>query len=384
MPRKLNPMGSLTRAAINGIVSSIRSAKTSKPNKQKQKMKQSGNVTRKVSAPAAQTIILQQSKPRINRASNKNGTILEVAHRELIDGSIPAATSWTNQVNLRINPASSDAFPWLSTLANSFEFYRFKKLRFIYIPRCATSSTGSVQMAPDYDASDSPPSSELIFGSYAQYVDGVIWSELTCPIDVSAKTTSNAWKYVLANPNENQLSQINNFDLGNFFMYTSDSANTNPCGKLYVEYVVEFRQPTMPSAGSITNAVLYMSGGGSLTGINPFGDNPTLTYVNGIGEGQDSSGHGIVKFYETGVFLVSYTIGGTVLTGASPAFNGGSGTIDNSNIIVNTAATGMVAYLVVTVTALSEAYRFAYLDFGASSQGTTVTASSLCASKISN
>jgi len=80
-----------------------------------------------------------------------------------------------NLARLRCNPASVATFRWLSTVAPSFEQYRFKKLKFEYIARCPTTLAGSVLMSPDYDAQDGAPVSEVIQAAYKGSVEDVPW-----------------------------------------------------------------------------------------------------------------------------------------------------------------------------------------------------------------
>lgn len=47
-------------------------------------------------------------------------------------------------------------FPWLSSLAQNFEYYHFNNLNFEFVSNLPTTSKGLVYAAIDYNAADLP------------------------------------------------------------------------------------------------------------------------------------------------------------------------------------------------------------------------------------
>lgn len=78
-------------------------------------------------------------------------------NREMVvtNAEIPIiVNSDSSKFVLEINPGSAIAFPWLSSIANSFETYEVKDLWFSYVNSVPLSQNGSVHMAFDYDVKD--------------------------------------------------------------------------------------------------------------------------------------------------------------------------------------------------------------------------------------
>ncbi|QMW68648.1 capsid protein [Crucivirus-93] len=104
------------------------------------------------------------SPPEIVNSVDTGSTI--VRHREYI-GDITATTAFTNREYL-VQPGLSTTFPWLSSMASSFEQYRLRGVLFEFQSTSAdallSSSTstalGTVLMSTDYDIADLPPTSK--------------------------------------------------------------------------------------------------------------------------------------------------------------------------------------------------------------------------------
>ena len=130
------------------------SKKSTKPQtKVVPKKKTVTNNSNKNSAPISSSILLVSKAPKIN-----NGKRFTVSHTEFITPVIikqrVSNVAFSLFKRFRINPGSALTFSWLSSIALSFEFYRFKKLKFHYITRSPTTRSDSLIMSPDYDASE--------------------------------------------------------------------------------------------------------------------------------------------------------------------------------------------------------------------------------------
>ena len=126
------------------------------------------SVPRAVSAPVSMASTMRNIQPRI--AYNGSNSCC-IAHRELI-ATINHSVNFST-ISFNLNPGLSSTFPWLAPMAAQWEQYRFKKLLFNYVTRTSTTTVGSILLAPDYDASDAAPTSEVNMASYQDCVEDV-------------------------------------------------------------------------------------------------------------------------------------------------------------------------------------------------------------------
>jgi hypothetical protein len=57
-----------------------------------------------------------------------------------------------------MNPGLATSYPWLSGIAKQYSKFRWKALRYIYVPTCSTTTAGSVFFYVSYDSYDTGPS----------------------------------------------------------------------------------------------------------------------------------------------------------------------------------------------------------------------------------
>lgn len=193
-----------------------------------------------------------------------------IRHRELV-ASITGSATFTVAASLALNPGMAATFPWLSTQAVGWEQYRFKKLKFCYYTRTATSTPGSMLLVPDYDAADAAPASEQIASSYRDVEEEVPWiDEFSCDLDPRAMHPDGNRKFVRTGPLAANL-DIKLSDVGNMFACTTDGSAIN-WGKLWVDYEVEFFVPQLPPTGAFNQV-------GTLLGASGTAANPIITPV---------------------------------------------------------------------------------------------------------
>lgn len=201
-----------------------------------------------VFVPAASSMQLVASNPRIDR---RNGKSMHIRHRELIQ-SVSGATAFT-ALSLSVNPGIAATFPWLYKEAQGWEQYRFSKIKFIYLQRTSSTTVGSVMLAPDYDAIDSVPSTEAQMGTYQDSVEGAAWINLVCNLDVNAMFPLGPRKFIRSGNVPG--ADLKTYDAANLIFGVVDFASSAAIGKLWVEYEVEFFVPqTAGSGNSISSA----------------------------------------------------------------------------------------------------------------------------------
>jgi len=182
--------------------------------------------------------------------------------------------------NLNLNPGLSSTFPWLSTVASSYEEYEFLGLIFEFksTSAVAVNSTntalGVVIMATDYDSLDanfvskqqmeaqqfttsSVPSQSFMHGIECRARANVLSSLYTCAGVVPAGADQRF------------------YDLGNFQLAVSGMQAASVIGELWVSYHVLLRKPQLPDGPE--GGAHVQSNGATATAASPFGGNPIIT-----------------------------------------------------------------------------------------------------------
>lgn len=243
---------------------------------------------------------------------------IRVTHRELVL-SVTGTTAFAVAKSFPINPGMPQSFPWLSNLAQNYQFYRFNKLKYCYYTRTGSNVPGSVMLVPDYDAADASPTNEVIASSYKDVQEDAPWKDIDCPLSSQDLNMTEKDKYIRSGSLAvNQ--DIKTYDSGNMFICTIDGTAVN-WGKLWVEYDVTLRVPQTPSSGFGGNGIIV--GGGAFSQTAMFGTTPVSTGAYGM-----TVNGNVVSLFGLNIgaeYLVSFTEIGTVIS-AGPAVTITSGT----------------------------------------------------------
>jgi len=264
-----------------------------------------------VSGPLSNLTTSKRSSKTIDAAVSK-GTIVKsrmpnivrkdrsqlIVHRELINASVSAHSSYTVEGTYPLNPGMATTFPWLNKIAQQYEQFTIEEITFHYVPFVATSTAGTVMMMTDYNAADPAPASETQFMDHPQAVSGPVWAPLSfrCnPKDLHLFTSRRFVRTSLI------AGDIKTYDCGNFFLATDNSATT-PVGKLYVEYRVLLHTPQLeqspalaPTTGSfftIGTQTITLNTLTTATSITPVFN----TFGNAIASGVFTVAAGTYKF----------------------------------------------------------------------------------------
>jgi len=262
----------------------------------------------------------RSSAPRIEASRDQS----RIVHRELI-GSMTGSTAFAVAQSVPLNPGMASFAPWLATQAQSWERYRFNKLRFCYYTRTGSNVPGSMMLAPDYDAADSAPVSEQVASSYEDVEEDAPWKDICCVLRPSALHALGPTKFVRSGalaPNQD----IKTYDAGTLYACTVDGVNVGGVGvnwgKLWVEYDVTLLTPTLNPAGGGPLAALHLSGAVPTT-ANMLGAAPVLGANGALFATVAGS---VVSFSQAGRFLVAYAATATtsVTVTSTPAASAGS------------------------------------------------------------
>lgn len=231
---------------------------------------QSNNGGVSVAAPVAMGNVRTMSKPRFQGLGQGGDVVIK--HREYIQ-DISGTVAFTVN-SFSINPGLVGTFPWLSGIAQRYESYRFKRLRFSFETESATTQTGSVLGSIDYDPSDEAPENKTQVMAYRSAVRSPPWSDfdmVSLQEDLSKRSSYFVRSGSLASNQDVKL-----YDTGVFYCCTQGNT-ASTIGELYVEYEVCLMTPQLgpPSAGES----LFASYTGS-SNAAPFGTAPRSGFPN--------------------------------------------------------------------------------------------------------
>jgi len=165
-----------------------------------------------------------------------------ITHRELVDGAVSGSTVWTLQDTYDLQPGNAVTFPWLSSTANQYAEYSFRKLTFEYVPFCATSTAGGIILTPDYDSSNPPPTSEAMAVDHKDCIVDSVWKDIRCNLSVRDMHALGPRKFTRAFL---AAGDIKTFDCGKLYVSTDNCAGSNATGKLFVSYTVDLFTPVL-------------------------------------------------------------------------------------------------------------------------------------------
>lgn len=181
-----------------------------------------------------------------------------VCHREYL-GDVLSTDAFVNTV-YRLNPAEDRTFPWLSSIAQSYQEYKFHGLIFEFRPLITdfitAGSPGFVIMATNYNAAAPvfTDKYEMENSEFAASCKPTL--NLVHGVECAPSQTSLPLKYVRSDV---PATEKQNYDLGNFQLATNNPnlANGTILGELWVSYCVEFFKPVLPKTigGLIGQAV---------------------------------------------------------------------------------------------------------------------------------
>lgn len=179
---------------------------------------------------------------------------VRIVHKELVcnvlnSPTILATTTVNNGPSVySVNAGSGNAFPWLSQIAANYDRYRFKRLRLVYVPLCATTESGRVTLCYDVDSTDPVPLDRQALSNYHCSSEGAPWATqfLDCKLADNSK-----WYYTDATTTSSFTVTAPNavIDQGQFFAVSYAGNNNNSIGEIYALYDVELTDPQPSAAG---------------------------------------------------------------------------------------------------------------------------------------
>jgi hypothetical protein len=237
--------------------------------------------------------------------------------------------------------------PWLSRIANNFESYNLRSLRFAYETESSSASAGNVILAVDYDATDAAPTTKTQALSYRAAVRSSPWVpcvHTSLREDLSKRKTYRVRAAAIP-PN----TDLGLFDVGTLHVITTGMVSTATVGELWVEYDIVLMTPKTNSAGSgdaiwgswamdgnVTGDTTLAGGNLPATlvevGGNPYAHTWTFT--------QPWQGAVSISVLGTGIVLGSGQVAGTALQAGTQLQNNAGATAGAGYCILNATVAG--------------------------------------------
>lgn len=261
-----------------------------------------------------------------------------IVHREYLNECRPTTTfpagNWTTgATSFGINPGVSTTFPWLSRLAPNFEEYRFRKLRFVYVPRCATATNGAIYTGIDYDSSDAAPQSISELMSFKGSSQSPIWSELALALN-QADASFLKKRFVRSGALVSGV-DVTLYDVGRAYIVGLELGGLETCGDIYVEYDVELFTPQFSIAAFAQQNSAKVNSGGTVTPTSIYGSAPALQAGSGLPV--VASAGGTLTFSRVGQYLLDLFMSGTTMTSNPLTITGTAVASSLLSSLINTA-----------------------------------------------
>jgi hypothetical protein len=245
------------------------------------------------------------------------GASTRVRHREYLgDITVPSSPTAFTLASYVVNPGNAYTFPWLATIANQYQQYKFDGLIFEFrtLSSDITSggALGAVIMASNYDVVQDNFANKIQMENSQYAVSTKPSCSMIHTMECAPGQVANNLYYVSSFGPSSVAGQDNRFyDLANFQLATQGLPGSagQVLGELWVSYDVQLFKPVI-NAEDV---------GAFITGVSPsktafFGANPTIR-----GE-MATAANNTLTFNVPGEYLVTTTVIGTGLT--APALQG--------------------------------------------------------------
>lgn len=307
----------------------------------------SGGIVKSFNAPVAKGY----------RAIPRRGTDIMIHNREMVAQLTSTGTSFHLMYNVTINPGIFQSFPWMSPIANQYEYYEFTKLNYSFVPSVPTSASGNVYLAVDYDVADAPPISAMIMSSWQGTVSGNVWSPLNYSVRKEELARFRTERYVWDAATVPSGTDPRTYHFGHVYA-AAEGVSAGVIGTIWVDYSVKLSVPELDLSNSSSSAQLQCNCTAA-DKANPYGSS-SRTVIS------DLSYYNVTNTVVTlpaGTYTYKYHVGGTdVSSGISLSAGTGGSVSSQNNYAVGTTSAVYVAMLVVTA---------AYAAFTISTSGVT-------------
>jgi hypothetical protein len=209
------------------------------------------------SVPVARGYLSSACAPKYSSTSDGGG--ISISRTEFVGSVTNGSTTGFSLSSVSastpgfdFNPACGTLFPWLSSIAQNYEKFRFTSLRFRLIPSQASSTPGRVYMAIDYDYDDAVPTSKLMLMSNRTVQEAPVWEEVRLVADAKSLQDDMPWRYVTTNSRMNF--QEPRTAYCGYLIIGFDSTATNLLYDMEVSYTVDLKTPVLDASSLVDNS----------------------------------------------------------------------------------------------------------------------------------
>lgn len=194
-----------------------------------------------------------------------------ICHREYL-GDLSGSTGFSI-TSYPINPGQATTFPWLSTVAQSYERYKIHGMVFEFRTtsseyNTSTAALGSVIMATDYNVLNTTFTSKQNMENFEGAMSAKPSISMLHGVECQRTATTDEL-FVRTGAVQSSADQ-RLYDLGQFEIATTGMSGAYVIGELWVTYCVEFMTPKMldQPGGSVLSLHSFRT---SVTNANPLG-----------------------------------------------------------------------------------------------------------------
>lgn len=202
---------------------------------------------------------------------NRRNTDNIISNTEMVGQCISTGTGFHVALTQTVNPGIYQSFPWLSPIANQYEYYELLSLRYRFQPAVATTTAGTAYIALDYDWMDSAPVSAMIMSAWQSTVSATPWvpfSFVARKEDLSRyKTEHMVWD----SPTTPAGTDPRMYHNGHIYV-AFEGVGAGLIGNLFCDYTVKLSVPEIDLAGPSNLKAAWIKPNGSGSKAKPFGD----------------------------------------------------------------------------------------------------------------
>lgn len=268
-----------------------------------------------------------------------------VCHREFIkDVLVPLDPQAFTNIAQKINPGNEQLFPWLATIAPSYSQYRFNGLVFEFRTMSsditAGGALGTVVMATDYDAIDSPYVDKITMENSQYAVSSKPSRSMMHAIECDPSITTQKLYYTRDGSLDNTANSDTRFyDMGLFQIATKGLPGTagQVMGELWVTYDVSFYKPELNNPNNQSASIKAQT---AISKTAVFGSEPII--AGNLFSGITNT----VTFNAPGVYALNFILSGTTTVRPLRSVTGGITIVNVAGASSNAGVTFTDLYLV--------------------------------------
>lgn len=223
--------------------------------------------------------ILASKVPSMNATLDRG---IRVSHHEYV-GDVTSSTSFSVH-SYPINPGVQVAFPWLSSVAASFQEYEINGLIFYFKSTSANAlnstntALGQIIGAVQYNPYLPAPQDKISMLGLASASDGKPSESNIYPVECKADMVVYRSKLIRTGAVTDDLAK---YDHGNFFLGSNGSQAAAVVGELHIVYDITLKKPRLIRE-SAANAWYYheYSAEGKSSGADPFAGESKILVPN--------------------------------------------------------------------------------------------------------